>query len=335
MNIAQRATSVAGLTTSGHYTADRWFRQLNVAGTFTDSVQTLSASDAPMADGVRRSLKTTCTTASGGLGAGAYSTITQSFEGINTQQFSKGTASAKFFALSFWVRSNVVGTYLAELYDLNNSRTVSASYSVTASGAWQKVRLIFPADSIGVLNNDTNASLQVNFWLGAGSNFSSSPLQTSWATVGVRRATGQVNVGVAVNNYFEITAVQLEPNAVCTPFEVEDIQTTLAKCQRYFYKMTGYGFDDGLCQGHYYGAQQLWCVVQHPVQMRGAPSFGLANGVYNAYAVSVGNPVTTAAQYSGTPQTSTIYFTTLNARTLGVGGWIATGSGFFTMNADI
>jgi hypothetical protein len=99
--------------------------------------------------------------------------------------------------------------------------------------------------------------------------------------------------------------------------------------------MTTWGNDSGLCQGHYYGTTQLWCVVQHPVQMRAAPSFGLANGNYNAYAIGVGNLVSSAAQYAGTPQTSTIYFNTVNARTAGVGGWIATFDGFFTMNADI
>jgi len=235
MNISQRSSSVAGIIGAGYYTADRWFRQINDAGTCTDSVQVISSSDAPVADGVRRSWKTTCTTAKSSLAINSYNVLTQTIEGINTQQFAKGNGGAKYFALSFWVRSNVVGTYIAELYDLNNGRTVSASYSVTTSGAWQKVRLVLPPDVLGALSNDTNQSLQVNFWLSAGTDFNSSPLQTSWAIVNnTKRATGQVNVVTAVNNYFELTAVQLEPNAVCTPFEVEDIQVTTDKCWRYF-----------------------------------------------------------------------------------------------------
>ena len=236
MNIAQRNTTVTGISSGGNYhTADRWIQTVNVCGTWTQTVQSISASDSPVADGVRNSLKATCTTATGALGAGAYNAILQPIEGINLQQFAKANASAKYFALSFWVRSNAVGTYIAQLYDLDNTRTVSASYTITSSGVWQKVRLVFPSDAIGAFDNDTNASLQVLMWLGAGSSYNSATLQTAWATMTAnKRATGQTNVGVAVNNYFEMTGVQLEPNSVCTPFEDEDITITRAKCWRYF-----------------------------------------------------------------------------------------------------
>jgi hypothetical protein len=338
MNVTQRATSQAGISAGDTYnTADRWFIGLNAAGVWTQTTQALTSSDAPLTEGIRNSTKVTCTTATGGLGAGAYAIWGQKIEGINFQQFAKGTSGAKFFALSFWVRSNAVGTYIAELVDHANSRTCSASYTISVSNTWQKVRLVFPSDATGLVPNTNAWCMSMFMWLAAGSNYSGgSPLQTSWASDGItRRATGQVNVGVAVNNFFEVTGVQLEPNAVCTPFENEDIQVTLSKCQRYYYKMTGYGGDDALCQGNYYGTTQLWCVIQHPVEMRGAPSFGLASGVYNAYAIGLGNPVASAVQYSGTPKTSTIYFNTANARTQGVGGWIATAAGFFTISAEI
>jgi hypothetical protein len=235
MNIAQRATSVAGITVGGYYTADRWYHNISASGTWTDTVQSISASDAPNADGLRNTFKMTCTTATGALGSLSYNVIAHNFEGINVQQFAKGNSLAKYFALSFWIKSNAVGTYIAELYDHDNQRTVSASYTIASSGVWQKVRLIFPADSIGGFDNDANMSMTLNLWFGAGSGFSSGTLQTAWAAVVTnKRATGQTNVGVAVNNYVEITGVQLEPNAVCTPFELEDVQVLYAKCWRYF-----------------------------------------------------------------------------------------------------
>jgi hypothetical protein len=334
MNIAQRSSSVAGITTSGHFTADRWFRQINVAGTSTDSVQAISASDAPMADGVRNSWKTTFTTATGALSSNSYSTFTQTLEGINVQQFAKGNASAKFFAMSFWVRSNVLGTYIVELYDLDNSRTVSASYSVTTSGAWQKVRLIFPADSIGAFDNDNNGSLQVNFWLAAGPTFNSSPLQTSWAAVNIaKRATGQVNVGVAVNNYFEITAVQLEPNAVCTPFENEDIEVTRAKCWRYFQRhyqpsmrgVTSNGF-----------ARMAMAYPPMRATPTGTSNGGLMGFFNGATAVIAGIAFTIAYQHSA----NTTFEADISSAGWGTGGaavfYQGAGHTFFVdLNADI
>lgn len=337
MKVAQRGTTQAGITSGDTYgTADRWFLGLNSAGTWTETTQALTSSDAPVQEGIRNSTKVTCTTANASLGSASYNIFGQKFEGLNVQHFAKGTMGARNFALSFWVRSNLTGTYIAELIDHANNRSISSTYTITSSGVWQKVRIVFSADITGILPNTNGWSFSLFLWLGAGSTYAGGALQTAWATItNNKRATGQVNLAASVNNYWEMTGAQLEPNNVCTPFEVRQYTEEVLLCQRYYYKMTGFGFDDGLCQGNYYNTTQLWCVVQHPVEMRGAPSFGLANGNYNAYAIGLGNPISTAAQYSGTPKTSTLYFTTINARTQGVGGWVATGAGFFTMSAEL
>jgi len=240
MNIAQRNTSVAGINTgANYYTVDRWLQTINVAGTWTQTVQSIGASESPVADGLRNTLKITCTTANASLGSGSYNALLQWIEGINVQQFAKGNSDAKRFALSFWVRSNLTGTYIAELFDTNNNRTVSASYTINASNTWQKIRLVFPADSTGVLANNSSGALQLLLWMGAGSGYSSSALQTVWAGLdSAKRATGQVNLSGSVNNFFEVTGVQLEPNSVCTPFEIEDAQVLFAKCLRYFQRHT-------------------------------------------------------------------------------------------------
>jgi hypothetical protein len=48
--------------------------------------------------------------------------FTQKFEGQNLQYLKKGTANAQSLTLSFWVKSNKTGTYIAELKDQDNSR---------------------------------------------------------------------------------------------------------------------------------------------------------------------------------------------------------------------
>jgi hypothetical protein len=267
MNIAQRGTSQASITGAGYYTADRWYHQISALGTWTDTVQALTSSDAPLQDGVRNSLKITCTTANASPAAGAYNVIQQAIEGFNAQQFSKGNTSAKQFALSFWVRSNRTGTYIAELYDSDNSRTISASYTITASGVWQKVRIVFAADITGALANSNTQSLTLLLWLGAGSNFTSGTLQTAWGAVNnTKRAVGQVNLGATTSNYFEMTAVQLEPNNVCTPFEVREIGTELAMCQRYFLRLFS-----GELSGSFYASTASMLFANFPVEMRAVP----------------------------------------------------------------
>jgi hypothetical protein len=231
MQVAQRGTSTASITTSGYYTADRWFFENTTLGTWTQTLE----NDAPTGSGFRKSLKVLCTTADASPAAADQVRINQYIEGQNVQQFAKGTASAKQFTVSFWVKSNVTGTYILDLRDHDNTRQVSASYTISTSATWEKKTITFPADTTGVLDNDNEVSLRCIWWLGAGSNFTSGTLNTVWASnVEANRAVGVTNLGAATNNYWQVTGVQLEVGAVATPFEFEDIGTTLQKCQRYY-----------------------------------------------------------------------------------------------------
>jgi hypothetical protein len=244
MQVHQRGTSTAGITTGGYYTADRYNLYINSLGTWTQSVE----NDAPTGSGFRKSLKMLCTTADASPSANDYIMVEQSIEGQNVQQFLKGTSSAKPFALSFWVKSNVTGTYIAELFDSDTAgaRLVSASYTISASATWEKKTIIFPADTTGLFDNDTAASLTVEFWLGSGSAYASGTLNNAWAAANSsNRAVGQTNLASATSNYWQVTGVQLEAGAVATPFEFEQISTTLAKCQRYYEKTYDIGTAPG------------------------------------------------------------------------------------------
>jgi hypothetical protein len=236
MQVAQRGTSVASLTTDSYPTADRWTSQIGTLGTWTNSVE----NDAPTGSGFRKSWKWLCTTADASPSANDYMVPQTRLEGQNLQAILKGTSSAKQLTLSFWVKSNVTGTYIAGLFDVDNTRIVSASYTVSASATWEKKTITFPADTTGAFDNDENRSLDIQFWLAAGTSFSSGTLQTTWAAnTNSNRAAGQVNLAAATSNYWQVTGVQLEVGAVATPFEFEDIGVTLMKCERYYEKGDG------------------------------------------------------------------------------------------------
>ena len=231
MQVAQRGTSASSKTTSGYYTADRWNADINTLGTWTQSVE----NDAPTGSGFRKSLKMLCTTADASPAAGDVGVIAQYFEGQNLQSIKKGTSSAERLTLTFWVKSNVTGTHVVELRDADNSRSVSASYSVSASATWEKKTIVFPADTTGAFDNDNAASLDVNFWLGAGSTYTSGTLATTWgSTTNANRAVGQTNVAAATNNYWQITGVQMEVGPIATAYEFKPYDVELAQCQRYY-----------------------------------------------------------------------------------------------------
>ena len=228
MQIAQRGTSVAGITGGNYYTADRWTTYTLTAGTWTNSIE----ADGPAGSGLAKSNKWLCTTANSSLSAGSAHIFTQPIEGQNLQRFAYGSALAQQVTLSFWVKSNVTGTYIAEL---DSTRRVSASYTISVSGTWERKTVTFPVNTVDVITNDNSAALSLRFWLVAGSTFSGgSSLATTWGTTSNTRAVGQTNLAAATNNYWQVTGVQLEAGAVATPFEFEDYGTTLQKCKRYY-----------------------------------------------------------------------------------------------------
>ena len=231
MGVAQRATSVASITTNNYYTADRWSFEPYTLGTWTMSVE----NDAPTGSGFRKSAKVLCTTADASPAAGDALLFIQKLEGQNLQQIAKGTSSAKQLTLSFWVKSNVTGTYVARLRDFDNTRHVCASYTVSASATWEKKTITFPADTTGVLDNDNAQSFDVQFWLAAGSNFTSGTLETSWASITDANVyVGGTNLAAATNNYWQVTGVQLEIGDTATPFEFKPFDKDLEECRRYY-----------------------------------------------------------------------------------------------------
>jgi hypothetical protein len=231
MSIAQRGTSTSSITSSGYHTADRYTTSVNSAGTWTQSQSTT----VPTGQGFASSLKMDCTTANGSLSSSSNLIIQQKIEGQNLQYIKKGTSSAESLTLSFWVRSNKTGTYIAELFDEDNTRQYSQSYTISSADTWEKKTLTYAGDTTGTLGNDNAQSMRVNFWLSAGSDFTSGSLGTSWsANSNGIRAVGQVNLADSTSNEWYVTGVQLEVGSAASDFEFLPVDVNLQRCQRYF-----------------------------------------------------------------------------------------------------
>jgi hypothetical protein len=220
MAVHQRSSSVTGISNAnGYNTADRWSLAMSSGGgTWTNTIST----DTP--DGFASSYKLDCTTANGSLAAGDNLIFRQILEGQDLQDFAKGTSSAKGFIVSFYLKTNKTGTYVVEVYDNNNSRHVNKSYTVSNTN-WNRYTLSFPADTTGAFTNNNLGALFVQWWLAAGTTFTSGTLQTSWGSQVNQNRASTLNVNLADNtsNEWYITGVQLEVDhtgsGVATDFE--------------------------------------------------------------------------------------------------------------------
>ena len=282
MQIAQRSTSVASITTEGYYTVDRFKLLISSLGTFTQSQST----DVPSGYGFANSLKMDCTTADATPSANDYLILNQLFEGQNLQYLKKGTANALPLTAAFWVKSTKTGTFILELIDDDNSRSISKSYTVNVSNTWEFKTITFAGDTTGTLTNDNGTSLVLSFWLGAGSDFTSGALATSWgASVSANRAVGQVNIADSTSNDWYITGVQLEAGEQASGFEFMPIDVNLARCQRYYFlKASGSSQDIGMAA--YYTSSDLRTSFCFPTTMRTTPSIDVKT-VTNGYDVRV------------------------------------------------
>ena len=273
MSIAQRATSASGLGNgdSGYHTVDRW--RFNENGSPTYEFTMSQDTDVPTGQGFAKSLKLDCTTAQGSLASSEALRIWSVFEGQNLQYLKKGTANAESLTLSFWVKSNKTGTYIAELYDNDNSRQISKSYTIDSASTWEKKTLTFAGDTTGAFDNDNASSLALSFWLGAGTNFTSGTLSTSWSSItNSNRAVGQVNLADNTANEWFITGVQLEAGTTASDFEFLPYDVNLQRCQRYFQFMGGVASGFPMMQVYGISGSDMRTPLSFPTTMRASPT---------------------------------------------------------------
>jgi len=305
MQVAQRGTSKASVGQE-YATVDR-FRTNGTTGTFTMSQE----SDGP--NGFSYSLKM-LSTANITPSAGDLKEVYVSLEGQNLQHLKKGTSDAENVTLSFYVKSNVTGTKTVYLLDKDNTRLISANYTISSSATWEKKTITFSGDTTGAFNNDNGRSLDVHFPIVAGTNYTSGTQATSWAAdVATNRISSSITQIDATNDYWQITGVQLEVGDVATPFEHESFGNTLQKCKRYYQKSYDLDTFPGatVAAGQYlaqrFNSTDRYFVLNKafPVEMRNTPTLTLYDRAANTASINYYNSNTdlvSIASVSGTTQ---------------------------------
>jgi len=320
MQVAQRGTSNAFSTDSYGYIIDRF----EINNYIDDTVTVSQSSTAP--DGFANSMKYAFSSGDNSLAAGDYLAHFTKFEGQDLQQLKKGTANAESVTLSFWIRSSVTGTYIAELYDNDNTRQISQSYTVDAADTWEKKELTFSGDTTGAFGNDNNLSMWITWWFAAGSTYSGGTLNTSWASAtNANRAVGQVNAAASSGNEIYITGVQLEVGTVATPFEHRSYGEELALCQRYFWRQSYSGSAEGVVPGGGFNTNEFYTPIRFSTIMRADPACSVSDAGH--FQVLTNNAARTPSSFTFS-QTSTYSLTLLASVTITLGhyGWLRFGT---------
>ena len=278
MTVAQRGVSFdpQGTGTGEGYTVDRfaWVRREETGSGFTFDATIAQDTDAP--SHFDKSLKVVADAAQT-LSGSENAMITTKFEGQTLQQFGWGSSDAKPLTLSFWVKSNKIGTYCIQTRYNNHSDSGLFEYSVDASSTWEYKTIIIPANTSVSFNSNNTLEMELMFHLAAGSSDIASA-SSSTGTAFFRVTSNQVNFFDATSNAWQITGVCLNVGDSAIDFPHESYGETLAKCQRYTYIISGAGYTPATDSAYarYFmfgtGSTSAKWLAPLPVPMRSTPS---------------------------------------------------------------
>jgi len=220
----------AGTTT---YTLDRWSLFLGN----TSAVATIQQDSSAPAD-FTNSLKISVTTADSSVDSEDRSRLNQRIEGYNFANLNYGSSNAKTLTLSFWVKSNITGTFSVVFYNGPNNRSFLKNYTINSANTWEKKTITITGDTTGTWLTTNGTGLNLSFNLMAGTNQQNT--ENIWQAVGGPYGTSsQANLFSSTSNTFYITGVQLEVGEGASDFEHLPYDVQLQRCMRYYQLIKG------------------------------------------------------------------------------------------------
>jgi hypothetical protein len=272
MDIWQRGTTSASITTSIVYAPDRWGTISGAStGTVVSRQLTNDTTNLPSIQYCARVART-----SGQTGTSLIQ-FAQSMESVNSVRFAGKSVTLSFYAragANYSSASNALNVLMLTGTGTDQQALVGYTGSVSAINSFATLTTTWQRFSFTVtLANNVNE---------IGADFYYTPSGTAGA-----------------NDYFEITGIQLEEGSVATPFSRAGgtIQGELAACQRYYFRATPGGIYSGYASGMATTTTVSYSYMAFPVQMRITPTsidysnigFGeLQNGIVAATSVNLG-----------------------------------------------
>lgn len=246
-SVNQRANTDYPITISSAsgpnwYGVDRWAAYwYNVSGTFTPSLSFKQTTDHPIKGNSGKCLEIQCNSTGTTANNVDFFAVWHSIEAHNIADIFTGS-SAQPMTLSFWVKSNKVGTYCVELRDETNSAYgIIKEYTVQQSGVWEKKVLSIPAPTFTTVTPSGSRGVTVQWMMASGFTPTYRPDLASainqwYSSVGSNgvASNNQTNLFANAGNYLRLTDIQLEPGTVATAFERKSYAENLEECQRYY-----------------------------------------------------------------------------------------------------
>lgn len=238
-------------------------------------------------------LRINCTTADTSTSTGEQVTIRYRIEGTDIRHI-----MGKVCTLSFWIRSNLTGTYCVSFSNTGVDRVYIAEYTINESLVWEYKTITFTMHDgeSGTWNfNPDTVGLNIRWALVTGSDFRTSSPNTWLSSVTAYSTNNQVNFFNSTANLWNIRDIQFELGPVATPFEFRPYDQELSLCERYCQVI-----QSGSGSGASTTAAEFGITFTH--QMSGVPTVGSVSAP-----MKIEDPAVTG--YTQSTAAATIQFT--------------------------
>ena len=294
MAVAQRGTTFAAIASEA-FCLDRWETRYTSAGRVTITQDT-SGVFAGLGGSVT-AMKIDCTTAESSVADADFFVIRQMIESQNCSYVNYGNAAAKTVTISFNFQSPKSGTHTLTLFNnASTGRSYAAPFTVDSADTPQRISVTIAGDTAGgaIGQGLTTEGLRLTIPLLCGANNSKST--GSWGNGGAEAGSSTPNLLDNTANNIYIGDVMVEIGSVSTDFPHEDYGTTLAKCQRYFWKIVNSPEADNIiAQGRANTTSAAVFTLSFPQTMRASPTMADSNDAD----FQVNRPAASSAVLSG------------------------------------
>jgi hypothetical protein len=293
-SVWQRGTSGAGSGTA--FVADRWQAYRGAAGSTFSRQVTNDTTNLPFIQYCIRAQRD-----SGNTSTSPYS-IGQNFESVNSIPL-----AGKTVVLSFYARAGANYSAASGALEVNLA---------TGTGTDQNIYTGLTGRANPILQNATLTTTWQRFTYSATLATTATQVAMSFAATPVGTA--------GVNDYFEVTGVQLEAANTASPYAPNSTtyQGELAACQRYLPAFTT-SASGTIVGGYAYAANSAIYMLPLPVNARVAPTGITLIGNFEAFGLNT-NYAATPAFNGGTVTTGTVTVTSGLTITAGQGSRLST-----------
>lgn len=295
------------------YILDRW--EVKMFNTGSGTVDVSQNTDAP--NGFFQSMKVETNVADTTQDTNAQFFVQQQIEAQDINHFKFYESSPDSVTISFWVKSNLTGSFpmALKLSDNNsadnntNTRIYNTTYSISTADTWEKKTTTITLDSSTSETKPTgnNFGMALVFWLAAGSNRDGANADVWEGNGNATIAADNLDLLANAANEWYVTGVQIEKGSTATEFEHRSFGEELALCQRYCIVYGGDSIYDRIATGHSVNTTNWNAFITLPVEMRtGATESTSADSHFALYHANTVTALTTLGVNYASKKTLTL-----------------------------